>query len=267
MHHIAIATKGLNLLNILLVDDEEVIRRGIEKILMKSELNLQIAGSYSSGLMALTEIDKLNPDDLDVVITDIKMPGMDGLKFIDKLRQWAPRIHIIILSGFNDFDYARQALRFGVTDYFLKPVDKFELFEVLKRIADKKLNDPHSEQSDRNRHPESEEEPHEHYAIDPLKQILEKEYNKHLDLEALSERLGYSVSYLSKHFKQQTGSTITDFLINIRIQKAKQFIVDHPNLKIYEIAHLIGYSDPVYFNKLFKKIVNATPKEYRDRSR
>lgn len=258
----------------MIVDDEEVIRKGIEKILIKSELNFQVVGSYSSGLAALTEIDKLDPIDLDTVITDIKMPGMDGLKFIEKLRQLAPQINIIILSGFNDFDYARQALRFGVTDYFLKPVDKFELFEVLKRIADKKLEESdkvikHDLDAEQNHNPdqtEPEEEAFGHYAIEPLKHILEKEYNKSIDLEGLSERLGYSISYLSKHFKQQTGNTITDYLIQIRIQKAKQFIDDHPNLKIYEIGNLVGYSDPVYFNKLFKKIVSTTPKEYRDRS-
>jgi two-component system response regulator YesN len=247
-------------LNIILVDDEEMIRLGMEKILSKSELNLQIVGSFSNGLMALMELDKLDIADLDVVITDIKMPGMDGLKFIERLREAAPQVGIIILSGFNDFEYARQALRYGVTDYFLKPVDKFELFEVLKRIGDKK-QETIQELKD------NEQESHEHYVIEPLKQIIEKEYNKMLDLESLSERLGFSTSYLSKHFKQETGSTITDYLIQIRIQKAKQFIDDHPNLKIYEIAHLVGYPDPVYFNKLFKKIVLSTPKEYKDRSR
>jgi two-component system response regulator YesN len=246
-------------LNILLVDDEDMIRLGMEKILSKSELNLQIIGSFSNGLMALMELDKLDVNVLDVVITDIKMPGMDGLKFIEKLREAAPQVEIIILSGFNDFEYARQALRFGVTDYFLKPVDKFELFEVLKRIGDKKQDAIPLQGHD--------QEHYEHYVIEPLKQIIEKEYNKILDLESLSERLGFSTSYLSKHFKQETGSTITDYLIHIRIQKAKQFIDDHPNLKIYEIANLVGYPDPVYFNKLFKKIVLSTPKEYKDRSR
>jgi two-component system response regulator YesN len=67
--------------------------------------------------------------------------------------------------------------------------------------------------------------------------------------------------------KQEMGCTITDYLIQVRIQKAKQFMDDHPNLKIYEIANLVGYPDPVYFNKLFKKVVQATPKEYKDRSR
>jgi two-component system response regulator YesN len=249
-------------LNIVLLDDEEVIRQGMEKILSKSELNLQIIGSYSNGLTALMELDKLDLNELDVVITDIKMPGIDGLKFIEKLREMAPIIEIIILSGFNDFEYARKALRFGVTDYFLKPVDKFELFEVLKRIDNNKqdsqeLKELKDQGTGHN----------EHYVIEPLKQIIEKEYNKILDLESLSDRLGFSTSYLSKHFKQETGSTITDYLIQIRIQKAKQFIDDHPNLKIYEIANLVGYPDPVYFNKLFKKVVQLTPKEYKDRSR
>ncbi|QGQ94808.1 response regulator [Paenibacillus psychroresistens] len=252
-------------MKLILVDDEEMIRLGMEKILSKSELNLQIVGSFSNGLMALMGLDKLNINDLDVVITDIKMPGMDGLKFIEKLSEAAPQVEIIILSGFNDFEYARQAMRFGVKDYFLKPVDKFELFEVLKRISDQKQeNIQELKGMERVQEPQ---EQHEHYVIEPLKQIIEKEYNKMLDLESLSERLGFSTSYLSKHFKQETGSTITDYLIQIRIQKAKQFIDDHPNLKIYEIAHLVGYPDPVYFNKLFKKIVLLTPKEYKDRSR
>ncbi|MNL81897.1 HTH-type transcriptional regulator YesS [compost metagenome] len=74
-----------------------------------------------------------------------------------------------------------------------------------------------------------------------------------------------SPSYVSKLFRQQTGLTMTDYLIAVRMEKAKQFLTDYPQLKNYEVSSMLGYSDPVYFNKLFKKTVGLTPKEYKEK--
>lgn len=96
-----------------------------------------------------------------------------------------------------------------------------------------------------------------------MKTILEQEYGKNFEMERIADTVGMSANYLSRLFKQETGMTLTDYLIDIRIEKAKQFLSDHPNLKNYEISQLVGYSDPVYFNKLFKKMVGETPKDYK----
>lgn len=242
----------------MIVDDEELIRLGIAKILTKSELPVQIAGLYANGLEAWTELSKLQPDELDVLITDIKMPVMDGLKLIEKAKEKMPDLSVIILSGFNEFEYARQAIRFGVTDYFLKPLDKYDLYQALWKLYHRKEETQGGEEA-----PQV-ERGQEHYVIERIKYILEKEYDKPFDLDRLAERVDLSPSYVSKFFRQETGQTVTDHLISIRMEKAKQFLVDFPQLKNYEIAGMVGYSDPVYFNKLFKKMTGVTPKEYKE---
>ncbi|WP_438444402.1 response regulator [Gorillibacterium sp. sgz5001074] len=242
----------------MIVDDEEMIRLGIAKILSKSELPVQVTGLYANGLEAWTELSKLAPGELDVLITDIKMPVMDGLKLIEKAKERMPGLAVIVLSGFNEFEYARQALRFGVTDYFLKPLDKYDLFQALWKLYHAKEEARAPEET-----PQV-ERGQEHYVVERIRYFLEKEYDKPFDLEKLALRVDLSPSYVSKLFRQETGTTVTDYLIALRVEKAKQFLLDFPELKNYEIAGMVGYSDPVYFNKLFKKMAGVTPKEYKE---
>ncbi|MNI63628.1 putative response regulatory protein [compost metagenome] len=164
-----------------------------------------------------------------------------------------------MLSGFSDFEYARRAIRYGVMDYLLKPIEKTQLFELLKRVeTDKRLKLADAEQ-----HAVQAPEGGEHYVVEQTKSILEREYGHNFELERLAEAVGMNASYISRLFKYKTGQTITDYLIGIRIAKAKELLTEQPDLKNYEIAELVGYSDPVYFNKLFKKICGMTPKDYK----
>jgi two-component system response regulator YesN len=245
-------------LKIMIVDDEEIIRLGIAKILNKSELSVQIVGLFANGHEAYMEMNRLQSRELDVLITDIKMPKMDGLKLIEKAKGHFPDLNVIVISGFNEFEYARQAIKFGVTDYLLKPLDKYDLFQALTQISRSLDNDVSEVDLTK------EEEP-KHYVVDRIKLILDKEFDKTFDLDRIAERVELSPSYVSKLFRQETGLTITDYLISVRLDKAKQFLIDYPQLKNYEISSMLGYSDPVYFNKLFKKMVGFTPKEYKEK--
>ncbi|TCM95654.1 two-component system response regulator YesN [Paenibacillus sp. BK033] len=119
------------MLSIMIIDDEDLIRRGLEKIISKLNEEYLVVGSFSNGFEASQELDRLTPD---VVITDIKMPYMDGLQFIEELRRRLPDTRCLILSGYNDFDYARTAMQYGVKDYLIKPVDKEELLANLSHI-------------------------------------------------------------------------------------------------------------------------------------
>lgn len=246
-------------MRIMIVDDEELIRLGIAKILSKSGLSVQVTGLYGNGLEALNELAKLQPGELDVLITDVKMPVMDGLKLIEKAKERMPGLHVIVLSGFSEFEYARQALRYGVTDYFLKPLDKYELFEALGKIGRR------GEEETMYCGPAPGEREQEHHVVERIKHVLDKEYDKPFDLHRLAERVELSSCYVSKLFRQETGVTITDYLIAVRMEKAKQFLADYPHLKNYEISAMVGYSDPVYFNKLFKKKIGMTPREYKEK--
>ncbi|MCR2806090.1 response regulator transcription factor [Paenibacillus soyae] len=239
----------------MIVDDEEMIRRGLNKILSNMGLDINVIGSYGNGQDAWTHISMLEDGELDVLITDIKMPMMDGLTLVEKVK--GKPIKTIVLSGFSEFEYARKALRHGVMDYLLKPVDKSSLHQLLLEARQAKEKADSAQPAEREK---------DYSAVSRVRAILEAEYGNCPEMEELAEHVGMSANYLSRLFKQETGETITDYLIGVRIAKAKQFLHDHPHMKNYEIAQLVGYGDPVYFNKLFKKMVGVTPKEYRSRA-
>jgi two-component system, response regulator YesN len=246
-------------IRVMIADDEEVIRRGLEKITSRMDLEVEVIGSHGNGLEAWNQLSALTEEDIDLLITDIKMPRMDGFKLIEEARGHMKNLPIAVLSGFSDFDYARRAMRFGALDYLLKPIEKSQLYELLKRVEEnKKLKAAEPQQE-----AVQASEGGEHYVVEQTKSILEKEYNHNFELERLAETVGMNASYISRLFKYKTGQTITEYLIGIRIAKAKELLTGRPDLKNYEIAEMVGYSDPVYFNKLFKKICGMTPKDYK----
>lgn len=102
------------------------------------EIDVHVIGSYGNGLEAWEHLEKLSREDIDLLITDIKMPRMDGFKLIEQARDHMEDIPIAVLSGFSEFEYARRAIRHGVMDYLLKPIDKTQLYELLKRVEDVK---------------------------------------------------------------------------------------------------------------------------------
>ena len=97
-----------------------------------------------------------------------------------------------------------------------------------------------------------------------VKKIIETEYRHELSLHQIAEKVFLTASYLSKLFKHETGGTITEYMTMVRINKAKELLKNNRNLKTYEVGEFVGYTDSSYFNKLFKKEVGVTPKEYRD---
>ena len=125
---------GGSMLNIAIVDDEDRIRRGIEKVLERIDVPNRLIGSFGSSLDAFAAIAALTDGKLDVVITDIRMPEMDGLQLVCRLRRIHPDLKFIILSGHGNFEYARQAIRYGVVEYMLKPVDVKELEGILQKF-------------------------------------------------------------------------------------------------------------------------------------
>lgn len=250
------------MLKVMVVDDEEHIREGIVKILSRYQGGLEIAGQHANGLEAMLQISNMDAGDLDLILTDIEMPMMNGLDFIAQAKSKLPDLCVIMLSGYNDFEYARRAMRAGATDYLLKPMDKVEVFRLLAQCEEKKLAALQHNQTKEVTLPTAVPAT-EKTIVERIRRLLGQEYSRDIDLTYISGVIGLNASYISKVFSRQTGETITDCLNGIRIAKAKQFLRDHPNLKVYEIAHSVGYGDKIYFQKLFKRIVGVTPLEYR----
>ncbi|RKP56073.1 response regulator [Cohnella endophytica] len=251
------------MLKVMVIDDEEQIRHGIVKILSRYPGQLEVAGQHANGLEAMLQLSGMEAGDLDVILTDIEMPMMNGLDFIERAKSSLPHLCIIVLSGYNDFEYARKAMRAGAADYLLKPMDKVEVFRMLSRIEETKSASSKAG-------PPTEVSPaapvqsnSEKTTAERIRKLIEQDYSREIDLKYIADKIGFNASYISKLFSRETGETITDCLNKVRIAKAKQFLKDHPGLKVYEIAHSVGYGDKIYFQKLFKRMVGVTPLEYR----
>ena len=122
------------MLKIFLAEDEVVVRETIKRMIPWEELGFELVGEAADGEMALPLLLRQQPD---LLITDIKMPFMDGLEFSDILKTKMPKIQIIILSGYGEFDYAKEAIKIGVTDYLTKPVTGEQLLEALNKVKQK----------------------------------------------------------------------------------------------------------------------------------
>ena len=121
----------MNPYRIMLVDDEEEVRKAIIRKMDWEKLGFVVVGDAENGEEALEKLEQLEPD---VVITDIRMPYMDGLTLTARIREKHPSIKILIFSGYDDFEYAKQAIKLEVTEYILKPVNGEELAVILSRI-------------------------------------------------------------------------------------------------------------------------------------
>ena len=126
---------------VLLVDDEEEVRNAIEQRINWEELGFEVIGKAQNGVKAMEIAEKLQPD---VVITDIKMPYMNGLELARNLKEENPGVRILILTGFDEFEYAKEAVHLEIEEYILKPLNAAEItkvFEDLKKKLDQEINE------------------------------------------------------------------------------------------------------------------------------
>lgn len=119
------------MLRVLIVDDEEKVCTLIQFLVDWEKMGLQVVGVANDGVAAMGLIEEKKPD---IVITDIQMPGYNGLEVIQQVREKLPEVHFVIISGYRQFDYAHQAIKFGVEDYLLKPIKQDELIFTLEKI-------------------------------------------------------------------------------------------------------------------------------------
>ncbi len=240
------------MIKLIIVDDEEKTRNLI-KLLIDKELGITLVGEASNGQEGLELIKDRCPD---IVITDIRMPCMDGLIFTEKALKYRSNLMIIMISAYEDFDYARQAIRLGVSDYLLKPIKKSELNGALeKTIAQIK------EARVKYGIDEEQEAP-----VSLIQKVLEY-VTQHIGDESLS--LAYTAScfyvnpsYLSRIFKSYVGDSFVEYLTKIRIEKAVWYL-ENTDKKAYEIAELVGISDAAYFGKCFKKYKGVSINHYK----
>ena len=248
---------------VVLVEDEDLIRRGLRFRMDWTGVGCVVAGEASSGEEGLRVIRAVRPD---IVVTDIRMQGMSG---IEMLRQSLAEFEhsAIILSGYTDFKDAQEAIRLGVVEYLLKPIDFDELRECILRVTRKAAR---IETDERIRRLEGIRglplpDPNgirNEYARKML-EYIQGHYAERISITDLGELYDVSSTHLNAKFKAETGYTFHDFLNYYRISKAIE-MQKEGRLKLYEIAERVGISDYKYFNKVYKKYVGCAPAKFMD---
>jgi len=203
-----------------------------------------------SGCLAL--IREKQPD---LIVTDIKMPVMDGLEMLRTLRDEGCTAKVIFLTAYSDFAYAQSALKLGAADYLLKPFHDGELEAAVERLTARPAPEPApaapATDGKRNK-----------YVAEAIRYLEEHYGDAEIGVGTVAEHLGLSEGHLSHLFKVETGQTLGAFLTQTRIRAAMALLKDCRS-KVYLVAEQVGYRDITYFSSTFKKIVGMSPSDYQ----
>lgn len=255
---------------LMIVEDEPLIRSGLKQYFDWKELGVHTIIEAENGKdgvdRALIELPHL-------VITDIRMPVMDGLEMIGQLRSKLPDTLFIILTGHNEFEYAQKAIHYGgVYDYLLKPLQYEKSFSVivncLEKIRLKQLMPQSFEQlTDRGTNQGVGIAPEEGLQLfEKIESYIKLHLDQELTLNMVAEHFFYHPSYLSRLFKTKLNKNYMTFVSEIRINYALQCLKVSQH-SIADVASLCGYKSYKHFVKVFKSITQMTPTEYRKQLR
>ncbi|MBR7090504.1 MAG: response regulator [Lachnospiraceae bacterium] len=237
------------MLNVYIADDEVWIILGLKKLLERIDVDSFVVGTANNGLMAKEEIAMFKPD---VIFTDIRMPGLSGLELLQAIPEVSPDSKVVIITGFAEFSYAKEAVQHHAFDYLLKPIKEEDLQRVMTAIVKER-----GENED-----EEIQAPVNDRMIDSVVADIRDHYMEDISLTSLAAKYNVSMGSLSRMIKDHLQLNFSDYIASLRIQRAKELLSDE-TLSIQEIAEIVGYNDYFYFTKVFKKIEGISPSKYR----
>jgi YesN/AraC family two-component response regulator len=237
------------MLRILVVEDETRQRVGITRLLKSLEPDAKIFEA-ANGLDALCVCEKEYPD---LLITDVKMPVMDGMTLIEKLAKRGKPIYTVIISAYEEFENARRALRLNVKDYLTKPVSR----QAVKALLENAKKESAAELSHLPAQRPGESEP----AQECLQYIIQH-YDEDISLDELAARFNFNPSYLSVLIKQHTGMTFSKHITRLRVNRACELLANSGE-HIQAVSEQVGYRDASYFIRVFKTMMGVSPSRYR----
>ena len=248
---------------VLIVEDEDIIRKGIAYTMDWMSMDCVIAGEAANGKEGVEKILELRPD---IVVADIMMPYMNGIEMIRSTKDQVP-YKSILLTSYAEFSYAKQAIDLKVSDYLMKPVEEEEIRKAIEKVTGEIRKEQEIARiCERHAGEFSMQELYKKAEMDnpyvkKTLEITEKEYANKISVESIADQLGVSASYLSRKFKQITGLTYLDFLNKYRISQAIR-LMETGQYKVYEISEKTGFSDYKHFNVVFKRYTNQSPTEF-----
>lgn len=259
----------------LIADDTPLIRSALRNILQRAPMDIEPIVEACDGEDAVRQARHCHPD---LVLLDIKMPGMDGLEAASIIREEFPRAKVVMLTAYDEFSYVHKALKLGVEDYLLKPVRPEKLVELITAINEKQRRQreesrPRLPQQPQRRpatlaqpEPAVESLPH----IDPVQQALAFIADSYccpdISLTAVARAVSLSPSHLSALFKAETGMTYIHYLTGLRMKRAQE-LLRSTEQSVASIARAVGYRHATNFYRHFQREVGMTPGAYREAQR
>lgn len=249
-------------LKAIIIDDEKHVREGLLLLAEWEKHGIDTVFEAEDGNEAIKLIAQHHPE---IIFTDMRMPKRDGISLLKWIHSSDLLSKTIVVSGYDDFEYMRNAIYYKSFDYILKPIDPEILNETLDRAVMewKEQNitrlPPQKDSQEQSNISQTEEK----NSMQKIEEYLRNHYQQDINLQEIADRFFLNREYISRKFKQEFNETITDYLTKIRIEKAKELLAN-PNMKIYEIAYHVGYQNEKYFSKVFKKQAGITPNEYRN---
>jgi len=256
---------------VIIVDDESIIRKGLKQYIEECGLPFRVIGTARNAAEAMELMEQTSPH---VLFVDINMPEVNGLDLLRLVKCRFERIVAVMISGYDHFDYARQAVQLQAFDYMLKPVPKSDLKRLLLRL-DQHLRSLYGDDHVGAVKTKGQAVPGEaligvsdgSVVLNKVTAYIENYYyDPDLNVSRVAAIFHMNHTYLSKRMKQELGASFLEYLTELRISKAKE-ILDNSmhNIKIGDLAVKVGYTNQYYFSRLFKNRVGMSPLEYKNR--
>ena len=232
---------------LIIIEDERLLRERLIQMIDFSKFECIFSGAASNGKEGIALIRKVMPD---IVLLDLNMPLIDGLDVL-RLTKEDFNYEAIIITGYAEFEYAKEAISLGVSDYLLKPIEQSVLDTALARVVAKRTPVTRILQ----------DEKHSEYTKQALSYI-ESNSDRPLPLSEIAAQLKISSDHLNRVFKQDTGMTLHKAIIIFRIEQAC-ILLNNEGARINEIANQVGFKDYKYFYQVFKQIKHQSPTNYQ----
>lgn len=238
---------------VLLVEDESLILQDLLTIYDWQAAGYQII-TASNGKQGLQRFTEARPE---IVLTDVRMPHMDGLTMIEHIRDIAPETKFIILTAYGDFEYARQGLRLGVSEYILKKdLDSQTIQAALDAVFRQEPDIPAVPAGAEGK------------TLSPIVERAAAYIRGHyqdpgLRIGGIALACGISAGRLSVRFREEMDTTVNEYVTFIRIENAKRLLLSG-QYKVYEVADMVGYRNQAYFSTLFQEHTGMKPNKYHE---
>ena len=235
--------------SVILIDDEPWALKDMEMTFPWEENGFYIAGRYQSGREALAALLRTSPS---VVCTDLRLMDISGIEILSKARAAGIGSIFIVISGYSEFELARQAMHYGAIEYCLKPLNSEYCESAVLRVREL-LGDPVSA-------------PQITGKLAEITDYITTNLDKKLTLKSVSERFFISPNTLCRMFRLSMNMTFVQYVESKRLGSACRLLAN-TLMPVSEIAEIVGFSDSFYFSNLFKRRLKETPTQYRRRLR